>query len=241
VVALLSKKDVKKAKASELEHFLMKIDRLQLWQVLILISNFAFEFLNTTVSQLANVSAQTISGYKRRLRLIILTMFDKNNVKLGGEGKVVEISSTIEVVILNETKSLGIRSVRKSRLKTSQSEFCFLKVEARDAVTLLNIVYNHVLPGTTIFSDEWAAYNRTIHLDRQFKHRTVNHSVTFVAPDGTHTNSIESTWRAAKRQYKEMNGVSRLYLQAYLDDYCWRLANGNRNGMADFFSNNQSH
>ena len=43
-----------------------------------------------------------------------------------------------------------------------ESEFCFLKVEARDAVTLLNIVYNHVLPGTTIFSDEWAAYNRTI-------------------------------------------------------------------------------
>jgi len=27
-----------------------------------------------------------------------------------------------------------------------------------------------------------------------------------------------------------MNGVSRLYLQAYLDEYCWRLENGNRNG-----------
>jgi hypothetical protein len=27
-----------------------------------------------------------------------------------------------------------------------------------------------------------------------------------------------------------MNGVSRLYLQAYLDEYCWRLVNGNRNG-----------
>ena len=38
---------------------------------LVLIFNFAFEFLNTTVSQLANVSAQTISGCKRRLRLII--------------------------------------------------------------------------------------------------------------------------------------------------------------------------
>ena len=27
-----------------------------------------------------------------------------------------------------------------------------------------------------------------------------------------------------------MNGVSRLYLQAYLDEYCWRLANGNIDG-----------
>ena len=65
----------------------------------------------------------------------------------------------------------------------------FYKVEARDAVTLLNIIYKHVLPETTIFSDESAAYNQIIHLDRRFNHRTVNHSVTFVAPDGTHTNS----------------------------------------------------
>ena len=64
----------------------------------------------------------------------------------------------------------------------------FFKVEARDAVTLLNIIDKHVLPGTTIFSDEWAAYNRIINLDRRFNHRTVKHLVTFVAPDGTHTN-----------------------------------------------------
>ena len=81
----------------------------------------------------------------------------------------------------------------------------------------------------TIFSDEWAAHNRIIHLDRRFNHRKVNQSVKVFAPDGTHTNSIESTWRAAKRQFKEMNGISRLYLQAYLNGYCWRLANGNRN------------
>ena len=73
-----------------------------------------------------------------------------------------------------------------------------------------------------------------IALDRNYTHQTVNHLLTFVAPDGTHTNSIESTWRAAKRQFKEMNGVSRLYLQAYLDEYYWRLANGNRDGWLIF-------
>jgi IS1 family transposase len=78
----------------------------------------------------------------------------------------------------------------------------FFKVESRNAITLLNIIYNHLLPETTIYSDEWAAYNRIVDLDRNFRHQTVNHSLTFVAPDGTHTNSIESTWRAAKRQFK---------------------------------------
>ena len=80
----------------------------------------------------------------------------------------------------------------KEALLIKQSAF-FFKVESRDANTLLNIIYNHVLPGTTIFSDCWAAYNRIIDLDRDYNHRTVNHSLTFVAPDGTHTNSIEST------------------------------------------------
>jgi hypothetical protein len=72
-------------------------------------------------------------------------------------------------------------------------------------ITLLNIIYNHVLPGTTIHSDCWAAYNHIQNLDRQYHHRTVNHSLTFVAPDGTHTNSIESTWNGAKRQFKDRN------------------------------------
>ena len=32
------------------------------------------------------------------------------------------------------------------------------------------------------------------------EHRTVNHSVTYVAPDGTHTNTIEGTWAGIKRK-----------------------------------------
>lgn len=31
-----------------------------------------------------------------------------------------------------------------------------------------------------------------------FKHQKVNHSQGFVAPDGTHTNSIEGTWNGTK-------------------------------------------
>ena len=34
---------------------------------------------------------------------------------------------------------------------------------------------------TTIHSDCWATYNQIKNLDRQYQHRTVNHSVHFVA------------------------------------------------------------
>jgi hypothetical protein len=67
--------------------------KIALWEVLLLIFDFAFEFLNTTTRQILgfSVSVQTISLYKKRLRLIILRMFDKKNAIIGGEGRIVEI------------------------------------------------------------------------------------------------------------------------------------------------------
>jgi transposase-like protein len=163
-------------------------------------------------------------------------MFNKNDIRIGGEGRIVEIDESLFIKVKHNRGRDTVRpkvwvfGLYERATADQPKRVLFFKVDSRDAVTLLNVIYNHVLPGTTILSDCWAAYNRIIDLDRQYDHRTVNHSLTFVAPDGTHTNSIESTWRAAKRQFKEMNGVSRLYLQAYLDEYCWRLENGNRNG-----------
>ena len=33
-------------------------------------------------------------------------------------------------------------------------------VESRNAATLFPIIANHILPGTVLWSDKWAAYNR---------------------------------------------------------------------------------
>ena len=89
----MHQKVVKKPRASELGHFFE--NRLQLFQVLLIIFNFAFEFLYTAINQLVGVSANTIAAYKRRLRLILLTIYNKNHIKLGGEGKVVEIDESL--------------------------------------------------------------------------------------------------------------------------------------------------
>jgi hypothetical protein len=50
-------------------------------------------------------------------------------------------------------------------------------VQQRDALTLLPIIQAHTAPGTTIHSDQWAAYSPGI-----AAHNTVNHSLNFVDP-----------------------------------------------------------
>jgi len=68
-------------------------------------------------------------------------------------------------------------------------------VDQRDAATLLPIISNHIVPGTTVWSDMWAAYNSIATLPGVSAHETVNHSIQFVNPaTGVHTNTIEAYW-----------------------------------------------
>ena len=96
-------------------------------------------------------------------------------------------------------------------------------VQQRDAATLLPIIQAHPAPGTTIHSDEWAAYRRVSSLPGIAAHNTVNHSLHFVDPaTGTHTQNIESYWSRAKYKIKRMKGVHAQQLPSYLDEFMWR-------------------
>ena len=68
-----------------------------------------------------------------------------------------------------------------------QSKVGFMvPVDRRDAATLLPIIRQHILPGTTIMSDLWAAYNTQS--NQGFIYLTVNHSYNFV-------NSVTGAYR----------------------------------------------
>ena len=65
-------------------------------------------------------------------------------------------------------------------------------VSRRDAQTLLPIIQAHILPGTIIYLDEWAAYNQVENIPNVTAHATVNHSLHFVDPQtDVHTQNIE--------------------------------------------------
>ena len=96
-------------------------------------------------------------------------------------------------------------------------------VQQRDAPTLLPIIQAHTQAGTTIHSDQWAAYRNVRTLPGIASHQTVNHSLEFVNPvTGTHTQNIESYWNRVKGKLKRMKGCHAHQLPSYLDEFMWR-------------------
>lgn len=67
------------------------------------------------------------------------------------------------------------------------SRKCFVvTVEDRSEKTLLKHIQEWIEPGTTIVSDCWKAYSNLAKYG--YIHKTVNHSIEFVSPEGYDTN-----------------------------------------------------
>ena len=100
-------------------------------------------------------------------------------------------------------------------------------VPDQSAATLLPIIQAHILPGTIIHSDEWAAYQRVASLPNVSAYHSVNHSIEFVnSATGTHTQNVESYWNKSKIRFRAMKGCHADMLLSYIDDFMWRERRG---------------
>ncbi len=90
--------------------------------------------------------------------------------------------------------------------------------------TLIPAVYQRVLPGTHVYTDEWQGYKN---LGRKgYRHTRVHHTEHIYVVDDAHTNSLEGFWSLLKRGISGVyHGVSTKHLQAYVDEYVFRYNN----------------
>lgn len=102
----------------------------------------------------------------------------------------------------------------------------YFYINKRDAATLIPIIEREVEAGSTIHSDEWPAYRRL--QQAGYDHKTVNHQKNYVDPNtGAHTQQIERSWLDSKIDIlKKKRGVPQHHLQGHLDEYCWRVSQG---------------
>ena len=143
--------------------------------------------------------------------------------------------------INNLPKLRGIVEIDESCFKNSTTKLCKSKpnkwvfglyererklnymevVPKRTTKHLLPIIQKACEPGTTIISDQWAAYNKLA--DLGFPHFTVDHSRFFVNPHSReiHTQHIEISWCWAKYEIKRQNRML-VHLQDSLNVFCWK-------------------
>ena len=95
-------------------------------------------------------------------------------------------------------------------------------IEVVDAATLTGNIRGHVLPESTVYTDELNAYN-TVSKGRMYDHRRIHHSSKVYVVGDIHTNSVEGFWSLIKRGIGGVyHAVSQKYLQTYLDEYSYR-------------------
>ena len=110
------------------------------------------------------------------------------------------------VGMIERGEKVKAKNVEKGNLKAKD-----LKELVRTGVDLGN---------TTLINDEYRGY---MTMRRIISHLQINHSEAY-ANGAIHTNSIESFWAILKRGIVgQFHKVSKKYLNAYIDEFCWRF------------------
>ncbi|PSN30214.1 hypothetical protein C0J52_28262, partial [Blattella germanica] len=141
----------------------------------------------------------------------------------GGPGCVVQIDESVVTRrkynrgrVVKEKWVLGIYD-------TSLRRGVVLYVCRRDRQTLVPLIQDYVLPGTTIYTDGWPAYAG---LNRAgYVHMVVNHKDNFVDPTtGACTNAVEGYWAKLKRFLRQTDTMKSRLLPEHIDEFMWRDA-----------------
>jgi len=87
--------------------------------------------------------------------------------------------------------------------------------------TMIGIVREHVMPKSTVFTDEHASYDG---LEvRGYRHGRITHAEKIYVMGDVHTNTIEGFWSLVKNGIRGVyHSVGRHYLQSYLNEYGFR-------------------
>jgi transposase len=181
------------------------------------------------------IQRETGVTYKTAWRMFkqIRSMLIDDQNPLGGKGgKPVEIDETYV-----GGKRKNRRDTRGTRGRSSENDIktpVVGVVERKGRVrayvtpnvkrdTVNDIIKEHVLPESVVFTDEYSVYDRLADSTNRFTHRRIKHAERVYVVGDCHTNTIEGFWGLVKNGLRGVyHNVGRHYLQTYLNEYSFR-------------------
>lgn len=177
------------------------------------------------------IQRETGVTYKTAWRMFrqIRSMLDEDKGPLGGErSHGVEMDETY---MGGRRKGGTGRPMAGDKVKTAVVGIVERKGRVKALVaddvkgsTLLGMVREHILPASTVFTDELNGYDGIKHMpDRHYTHRRIKHSEKVYVVGDIHTNTVEGFWSLVKRGIGGVyHAVGKPYLQSYLNEYTFR-------------------
>ena len=106
-------------------------------------------------------------------------------------------------------------------------------INRASATILTDQIRKHVLPGSTMYTDELGSYTK---IGREYAHNVINHAEAYVRGN-VHTNSIENFWSLLKRGIKGTYvSVEPFHLFRYLDEQSFRFNTRKDNDQGRFMA-----
>jgi hypothetical protein len=202
--------------------------KLSCHKILLICYLWASEINHKSMVMITGQNKNTISDWMGFIRQLVSEDMQNSpeEVKVGGEGIIVEI---------DETKIAKRKYHRGHRVegawvvggveRTPERKFFAVRVPDRSAATLIDVIDRFVLPGSILYSDCWGGYNTQQLEALGITHLTVNHSLHYKDPvTGVHTNTIEGTWAGLKLVIpkRQRSGAK---VDDHLDVFVWRRLN----------------
>lgn len=202
---------------------------VSLHQFVLLVYLWAHRTPVTTAVSMLGISEHSIIDWYNMVREICSTYLIHHRQQIGGVGHVVEIDeSLVARRKYNQGHLVAERWVFGGYDTTTGVGFLHI-VPDRSANSLLPLIEQYIAPGSTIHSDQWAAYNgiAAIPMIPPYVHLTVNHQQNYVDPiTGATTNHVECFWKNMKMKLKQMHGTRVELLPSHLDEFMWRQLRG---------------
>jgi transposase-like protein len=166
------------------------------------------------------------------LHRLRLALQEHSLVRLGGNGKAVEVDETfIGGLSRNMHADKRARRITAHGVKDKTPVLGILERGKRIRTTVLSdtkqrtlqgLVREHIEPGTDLMSDAHPSY---VGLHKDYEHQVIDHAVAYVHGN-VHTNGLENYWSLLKRGLKGTYvSVESFHLFRYLDEQSFRFNN----------------